>query len=446
MTFLNSLLKFFLILLLLFIRAEASEPKNLVIFGAGYVGTVTGACFAKCGHKITFIDPDLQKVAMIKQKKSPLFEPQLEELLRDGIEKGLIDAKGKLGREILEADSVMIAVAVPTTKEGIQDVSFLSDVFDVLKVAAEARKSPLVVSIRSTLLPDAYRELKKRYESPSISIVINPEFLRESTAIDDFFHPPFCVAGGGDLMAVNSILSLYKDICPKRFAVSAETACLLKYACNAFHAAKITFTNEMASVCESLEVNPLELMEIFCEDKVLNCSSSYFKPGFSFGGSCLGKDLRALLKFGNETGNSLPLLSSIVPSNQSRFQVVTEKITSGNHQRLAIFGLSFKKNSDDLRESPFVDLIERLDQAGILLHIFDPDVKLERLTDANHQLFLQRLGHLVESIKKDIPSTLAHCDGVILGKDLLDESLVQQLKNEGVIIYDLGYFISAKKE
>ena len=418
-------------------------PKKIIIFGAGYVGCVSGGCWAKCGHKITFIEPNEDKIVIINGKKSPVLELHLDELIQQGVEVGLIEAKSKLGEEILDADIAMIAVGTPSTEEGLPQLDFLENVLSELEIATKKRTKPLIVCIRSTILPTTFRDLKKKYIN--LTIVVNPEFIRESTAVDDFFHPALCVAGGDDSVAVNTVLSLYENICQKRFAVSGESACLIKYACNAFHATKIAFTNEIATLCDSLGMDSVELMETFSEDSVLNCSSAYFKPGFSFGGSCLGKDLRALISAVDREGGVSPLLSAILPSNQYRFQKIAETILQGHHGALAVLGMSYKMNSDDLRESPFLELINFLYQKGISLRVFDPDVRQEQLVGENHEILTQQFEYLIPSIKSDLSSTLEGCDGVVVCKDLLEESYRKKLMEEGIPIYDLGYFFKQKR-
>jgi len=428
------------------IPCQSVEPQKIVIFGAGYVGLVTGSCLTKYGHKITFIEKNSEKVAVLQDKKIPFSEPQLEELFCVGMENGLIELCCALDQEISEADIVIIAVPTPTNEAGDPQLQAVEEVLSQIVSSMENRKNPLIVSIRSTLLPESFRQLQKFCEmhNPLISLVMNPEFMRESTAISDFFHPPFCVAGGRDINAVKAVLDLYEEISPKRFALSCESACLIKYACNAFHATKIAFTNEISSICESLEIDPLEVMDIFSQDTNLNVSTSYLRPGFSFGGPCLVKDLRALLSCGKTMGESLPLLASILPSNRCHFQRAFEAILKGNHKHLAILGISFKKNSDDVRDSPFVDLIEALHQNGISLKIYDPDIDFEKLKATNRELFDQRFYHLHPLVQDDLVSTLAGCDGVVLCKDFLEFSLLQELKNNSIPVYDLGYYTSRK--
>ena len=425
---------------------QSMEPKKIVIFGAGYVGLVTGSCLTKYGHKITFIETNREKVAILQSKKIPFFEPQLEELFCLGIENGLIELRCTLDQEIFEADIVIIAVPTPTNEAGESQLNAVEDVLSQIVSSMEKRKNSLIVSIRSTILPESFRQLQRFCEmrSPRISLVINPEFLRESTAIRDFFHPPFCVVGGSDLNAVKAILDLYEEISPKRYALSGESACILKYACNAFHATKIAFTNEISSICESLEIDPVEVMDIFSQDTNLNISTAYLRPGFSFGGSCLAKDLKAFLSCSKTLGAPLPLLASILPSNQCRFQKAVEAVLKGNHRLLAVLGISFKKNSDDVRDSPFVDLIEVLHQKGISLKIYDPDIDFEKLKTTNRDLFDHRFLHLLPLVRQDLDSTLAGCDGVVLCKDFLESSLLQELKNTGIPVYDLGYYTSNK--
>jgi GDP-mannose 6-dehydrogenase len=424
---------------------------KIIIFGAGYVGTVTGACLAKCGHDITFIEPNQSKITEINDGKSPILEPNLEELISEGVKSGRLKAKQFLNNEILEADMAMIAVATPSSFNGTLQLDQMQSVLQTLKAHVEKRSRPLIVTIRSTIHPLALRKLYRDVQlekCPQISLVVNPEFLRESTAVSDFFKAPFCVAGGDDVWAVEGVLSLYQGICDKCFMMTTEMACLLKYACNAFHALKIAFANEIGSICESLELNPVQLMQVFCHDHVLNCSSAYLKPGFSFGGSCLPKDLRALLSLGREIEETLPLLSSILPSNHLRFQKVLSNLLQEDHRDLAVLGMSFKKNNDDLRESPFVELIESLIGKGIKLRIFDPDIKIDRLTGSNLKAFNHRFGHLVSFLKNDLQEALEDCDGVVLCKDICKEEVLTYIKDRSIPLYDLQYNLvsSSKKQ
>ncbi len=415
------------------INTEQVAKKNIVIFGAGYVGCVTGACLSKLGHEITFIDPDLTKIALLNQGKSPILEPHLEELLTLGKESGLIHAQKDIEHVLLKADIAMIAVQTPTGSDNTPQTDFIEDVLTLLQRETRNRAKPLIISIRSTIPPTLIRQLYNSYfgeVNKNIALVVNPEFLRESTAVDDFFTPPFCVVGGDDIDTVNKVLSLYTNITSNCVATSLETACLLKYACNAFHATKITFANEMATLSKSLGADPIEMMNIFCQDKILNCSSAYLKPGFSFGGSCLSKDLQALVSLGNSYENELPLLSAIIPSNEAHFERKAKEILQGNHQNLAILGVTFKKDSDDVRESPFLRLIDHLKNNSVTLHLYDPD-----LTDPSKL----QIEHLLPWIQDDLNSVLKGCDGVVLCKDLLPKSTLQKLQNQSIPIYKLSY-------
>lgn len=439
----------FLVLLVVIPTVNAStittqNPKKIVLLGAGYVGLVSGSCLAYCGHTVTFVDLDAQRVDLINQKTSPINEPGLQELIAQGIDNGNLTAQSALGAEILDADIAMIAVATPTSEDGVAQLDAMRKVLSDLNAATAQRTTPLPVAIRSTILPTALRALEKEYIDPNscISLVVNPEFLRESTAIEDFLNPPFCVVGGDDATAVQTVLSLYENISPKLFAVTVETGCLLKYACNAFHAIKVSFANEIATICDSLEITPVELMNLFVADTRLNCSAAYLKPGFSFGGSCLKKDLLALVSFAKSLGESLPLLSAAVPSNRYRFNKGLDAILQGNHRRLAILGISFKKNSDDLRDSPFVELIERLIQEEIVVQVFDPDVTITRLTGDSRAIATRRIDGLSSLMHYDLESVLDGCDGVVLCKNLLSSTLAQQLQEANIPIYDLGYFLT----
>lgn len=420
-------------------NANALEAKKIVIFGAGYVGLVTGSCLSHFGHQITFIDTNAEKVTFLKRRQMPISEPQLEELFSRGVDQGLIVVKDQLRQELQDADLVFIAVPTPTNEAGEPQLQAVQSVLTQIVSHLDHRDKQLIVSLRSTVLPDAFRQLQQFCDG-RISLVMNPEFLRESTAVQDFFHPPFAVAGGADFEAVKAVLDLYEEITPKRYAVNGEAACLLKYACNAFHAAKIAFTNEISTICDGLEINPVEVMDIFAQDTHLNASAAYLKPGFSFGGSCLSKDLRALCSFHQSLGKPLPLLDAILPSNQCRFQRAVDDILNGNHRHLAVVGMSFKKGSDDVRDSPYVDLIEALLQNGLSLTIYDPDIDFDRLKASNREWFEKRFSRFMPFIRYDVESTLAGCDGVVICKDFLDGSQLREIKN----VYDLGYFTARK--
>lgn len=420
---------------------------KIVIFGAGYVGTVSGACLANCGNDITFIEPNLSKVEDLNKAKSPILEPGLTELIHQGVEKGVLRAKQALTDDLNSADIAMIAVATPSQPNGSLQLNQMKNVLEAVTKALEKRKNKLIIAIRSTIHPLALRKLIRECcldENKKICIVVNPEFLRESTAVHDFFHAPFCVAGGEDTSAVNTVLSLYKQICPQLFALNLEEACLLKYACNAFHALKICFANEIGSVCDALEIDSVALMKVFCHDNILNCSSAYLKPGFAFGGSCLPKDLRALLSLARELEETLPLLSAILPSNNHRFQKILVEIMQNDHQNLAILGMSFKIHNDDLRESPFVELIEYFIGKGINVKVYDPDVHLERLTGSNLNAFNYRYTHLGVYLQEDLKSTLEGCDGIVLCKNLISDELFDYLEIKQIPLYDLQRSLSKR--
>ena len=421
---------------------------NIVLFGAGYVGTVTGACLAHCGHRIVFIDSNPLKVKAINAAKSPIFEPHLDQLITQGAQNGLLIAKQHATNDLANADLVMIAVPTPALFNGILQLDYVKNVLQSIMQAAENRKDQLVVAIRSTIHPLALRRLLQelQLEKSQISIVVNPEFLRESTAVNDFFHPPFCIAGGDDKSTVEYVLSVYEGICPNQFAIDLESACLIKYACNAFHALKIAFANEIGSICESLGTDPIQLMNIFCQDQILNCSSAYLRPGFAFGGSCLPKDLRSLLSLGRELEEPLPLLTSILPSNQLRLQKMLAQILQAEHKNLAILGMSFKKNNDDLRESPFVELIEHLVGKGIKIRIFDPDVQPQRLMGSNLEAFNIRFKHLLSYLKNCLNETLDRCDGIVLCKDICNHELVAYQQRHSVPLYDLQYSLPQQQK
>lgn len=414
---------------------------KLVIFGAGYVGTVTGACLAKQGHQVVFIEPNPEKVREINAGKSPVHEPGLNELIREGRESLQIGAKPLVEDDLEDAEVALIAVATPSHPNGSLRTDQLEEVLNTISMSVKERELPLIVAIRSTVHPSALKRLLSGFQNSNISIVIHPEFLRESSAVKDFFNAPFCVAGGDDENAVHKVLDLYQGMSGKKWAVDRNTASLLKYACNAFHALKIAFANEVGSICEALSVDPSKLMDLFCKDEHLNCSRAYLKPGFSFGGSCLPKDLKALLSLGRELETQLPLISAILPSNHLRFQNLASEVIYEGHKEVAVIGMSFKKNTDDLRDSPYVELIEFLIGKGVQVRIYDPDIHPSQLKGANLQVFYNSKNHLAEYLKTSLVESLDGCDAIIYCKDLCRDDVIMKVKQCRVALYDLNYLL-----
>ncbi len=423
---------------------------KLAVLGAGYVGCVSAACLAKLGHSVVAVDTVPSKVDMINDGRSPVAEPGLDELIREVAGAGRLRATLEAADAIDDADVVLVCVATPSSPEGTIDTRSIHSVFETLLRHSATRSEPLLVAIRSTIpFPVLSTVLEAVGYEPRISrldVVLNPEFLRETTAIEDFYSPPFLVAGGAEPAAVETVLELYDGINAPRYGVSAETAALLKYASNAFHATKIAFANELAAVATIFGADPLRVMELLTADRVLNISPAYLRPGFAFGGSCLPKDLRALVAAGRATHQPLPLLDGVLTSNRSRLDRALDLIQSRPDRRLAILGLSFKKGTDDLRESPYVDLAERLIGKGYELKIYDPDVIPEQTVGANRSWAQNRLPHLARLMVPTLEQALAGVEAVVLFKDLCSAPELRRLLPAEAVIYDLEYLLPGDAE
>jgi GDP-mannose 6-dehydrogenase len=295
------------------------------------------------------------------------------------------------------------------------------------------------------ILRQILAEAQPRQGVDKLRLVINPELLRETTAIADFFNPPMLVAGGDDPAAVEHALSLYEGIQAPRYKVSLETASMLKYSCNAFHAVKIAFANEIDTLAALIGAEGQEVMKLMVQDKTLNISPAYLRPGFAFGGSCLPKDLRALEALARENHQPLPLLSSVLPSNRQRIEQALESILSRPARRLGFIGLSFKKGSDDLRDSPYVELAERLLGKGFEVKIYDSDLDPTRLVGANLAQVMERLPHLARLLVSSAEQACAQAEAVVVCKRLLQVEALHALAPKGVVIYDLDRMLSLRR-
>ena len=411
---------------------------KVVIYGAGYVGCVSAACLAQMGHQVTAIDTAQSKVNTLRSGHSPILEPGLDELIGEMVASGRLTAETSGDNTALEADIAIVCVGTPSQPSGLLDTTAMERVFQSIGSAVQNRTTPLTVVVRSTILAPVLRQVVESAGVGSlIHLVNNPEFLRETTAIEDFFKPPMIVVGGDNEAAMDQALELYGEIEAAQFKVSLETASIVKYACNAFHATKISFANEIDTVASLIGADGQAVMKVVKEDRVLNISPAYLRPGFAFGGSCLPKDLRALEALGRESHEPLPLLSSALPSNRRRLDQALETILAQPGRQLAVIGLSFKKGSDDLRESPYVELAERLLGKGFEIKIFDPDLDPKRLVGANKSFVQEHLPHLAKVLVGSAEQALPGATGVVLCKGLLEPEQYKNLIRPDVPVFDL---------
>lgn len=396
---------------------------KISVFGLGYVGTVVTACLARDGHRMIGVDTDPGKVDLVNSGRSPIIEAGVDALIAAGRQAGTIEATTDAGRAVRESEVSMICVGTPSRNTGDLDLTYVRRVCeDIGSILAHKTGYHLVVA-RSTMLPGsvegtiipALEQTSGKKAGVDFGVAINPEFLREGTAVHDFDHPPKTVIGAGSERDSAIVASLYERIEAPLIRTSLQTAEMVKYADNIFHALKVTFANEIGALCKDLGVDGREVMEIFCQDRKLNLSPAYLRPGFAYGGSCLPKDLRALNRLAQSRAVELPMLRAIPASNEQQIRVAAERILATGKRRIGVLGFAFKGGTDDLRESPVVTLIEVLLGKGCDLKLFDGCVSLARLVGANRRYIEERIPHISRLMVGSMAELTEHAEVIIVG-------------------------------
>ena len=417
---------------------------KISVMGLGYVGAVSAACLAHEGHEVIGVDSDLTKVSLIKNGKSPIIERDVGEMIREQVAAGRLCATTNVTAAVRLTDLVLICVGTPGLSSGCIDLQYVRRLCEQIGTALRGHDGAPVVVMRSTLLPGTMRELviptlearSGKRAGVEFGVCINPEFLREGTAVHDYHHPPKTVIGelnqaSGDLLA-----SLYGGMPGPLVRTDIQTAEMVKYADNAWHALKVGFANEIGNLCKALEVDGHQVMGIFCQDTKLNLSPYYLKPGFAFGGSCLPKDLRALLHKARTLDVALPILSSILPSNEAQLERGVRAVIDKGRRKVGILGFSFKAGTDDLRESPMVELTERLIGKGYDLRIYDSNVRLASIHGANRNYILNHIPHISRLMVPSIDDVLAHAETIVIGNAAAEFREVPRRLAEGQTLID----------
>lgn len=413
---------------------------NISVVGLGYVGAVSAACLAEAGHRVWGVDINPDKVRFIHDGFSPIVEAGLAERIAHGRKKQCLFATVNVEEALRETELCFVAVATPSRPSGQIDPAHLLRACSQIAEALARLNRKQIVVIRSSVLPFIFDECKKIFDSTSpglVELCANPEFLREGTAILDFEQPPFTVIGTETASAEQTLRSLYADQSAPVFVLRPREALMVKYASNAYHALKVAFANEMAAVCEQADVDAESVMNVFCNDTKLNISRRYLMPGFAFGGSCLPKDLRAVLHAGKQLDLQLPLVSAILSSNVEVIERAFQKIRATGKKKIGLIGLSFKSNTDDLRESPFVELAERLLGKGYELRIYDPNVIEARLTGANKDYINGVIPHLSRLLVHSLEE-LRDSELLLVGHHF--SGVAELLRATKVAVIDLGAY------
>ncbi len=422
---------------------------KVAVFGLGYVGTVSAAFFAGAGHAVVGIDPNEQKVTLVNSGRSPVFEPGVDELLREALADGRLRASTQPDDGVEDCDIVFVCVGTPSRSSGHIDTSALETVMLQIGKALRNSSSYTSIVIRSTVLPDmvtnslipALAEARGELPGEHYGFALNPEFLREGRALKDFVNAPFIIIGEYDTRSAEALISIYNSVRGEIIRLGLADAAMVKYASNSFHALKVAFANEIGLVCKQMGADGHKVMDIFCRDGELNISPRYLKPGFAFGGSCLPKDLRALTYYANKTDVPVPLLNSILVSNRRYLEQCIDMVLGIGRKRIGLFGLSFKAGTDDLRESPMVTLAETLIGKGLEVKVFDTCVSLAQLTGTNRDYIDQHIPHIARLLKPSIDEVVAESDILVIGNASPEFALVAKLAKPDQVVIDFAHMI-----
>jgi GDP-mannose 6-dehydrogenase len=418
---------------------------KVVVWGLGYVGTVSAACLAQLGHEVIGVEPSRAKVEAINAGRSAIKEPDLDRMVAEAVTSGKLRATQDGASVVASADISLICVGTPSAADGGPNLTYLRNVAMEIGGGLRQASGYHVVVVRSTVFPGTTRNtLREILEEHSglragegFGLAINPEFMREVSAINDFFKPPYSVIGEFDTRSGDQVLGLYQGIDAPVFRVALEEAEILKMANNAFHAVKVGFANEIGRVCARLGIDSHAVMRMVCADTKLNISTAYLKPGFAIGGSCLPKDLRSLTQTARRLGVELPILEGILPSNRLQVEEARIKVHELDVKRVAILGLSFKAGTDDLRESPVVDLIRSLWQDGIDTLVCDPDIDLELMLGSNREYLERQLPQIRDILRPNIATTLKECQAVVVNQNRPEFVNALQGLNGSIAVIDL---------
>jgi len=419
---------------------------RISIFGLGYVGAVSLACLARDGHHVVGVDIDTAKLDLIRAGNTPVVEEGMVALMKSVIGSGRVSVTTDVVQAVSSTELSIVCVGTPSAANGSQDQSATIRLTRSLGAAIRDKDAPHFIVFRSTLVPGTVEDVLRpileeasgKREGVDFHICFQPEFLREGSSIKDYDKPPFTVVGANAEPPVQKLKDLFGHLPCEFHRTSIRAAETLKYCCNNFHALKIVFANETARLCESMGVNAFEVMELLCNDRQLNISPAYLRPGFAFGGSCLPKDLRATLHFAKARDVDLPMHASIMPSNRAHIDRAIAKVMETGQRRVGMLGLSFKTGTDDLRESPLVMLAEHFIGKGMSLLVYDPEVHLSNLLGANRRFIETHLPHIGTLLRREIDDVIDQSDVLVVG--LAGASIAQALAQKvkpGQTVIDL---------
>ena len=427
---------------------------RISIFGLGYVGAVCAGCLSARSHEVVGVDISATKIDLINRGKSPIVEPGLEELLKRGVESGYLRGTTDVASAVRDTEVSFICVGTPSKKNGDLELNYIEGVCREIGFALRDKPERHTVVVRSTVLPGTVKNVviplledcSGKKAGVDFGVAVNPEFLRESTAIKDYDFPPMTVIGELDTASGDLLESIYSELDAPIIRKDVDVAEMIKYTCNVWHAAKVTFANEIGNIAKAVGVDGREVMDVICQDHKLNLSKYYMKPGFAFGGSCLPKDVRALSYRASSLDVEAPLIGSLMRSNSVQVQNAFDIIASYDKRKVALLGLSFKAGTDDLRESPLVELAEMLIGKGYELSIYDRNVEYARVYGANKDYIESKIPHVSSLLNSDFDAVVDNADVIVLGNS--DEhfaSLAQQTLANKQVLDLVGFMPTASR-
>lgn len=424
--------------------------KNISVFGLGYVGAVTAACLAEAGHRVIGVDANPAKVQTLRSGRAPVLEPGLDDLVATGSKTGRLHATSDPAAAVSESEISFVCVGTPSLPSGRLDLGSVERVCEEIGTALRSKKTFHLVVLRSTMLPGTTRSFviprieafSQKQAGIDFAVCVNPEFTREGCAVTDFWDPGMTVLGADDAAHLIPLAELYGKITDRLFTTSLHAAEMVKYVCNCYHALKVTFANEVGTLCRHLDADEQDVMRIFLADKKLNISVAYLKPGFAFGGSCLPKDLRALAYRAKQLDLELPLMRAILPSNQAHLDRAVDAVLRTGSKKIGVVGLSFKPGTDDLRESPSVQLIKQLLAEGCQVQVWDHDVSVGRLVGSNRRFIEEEIPHIGALLTTDLEQVINSAEVVVVGAKTPEVSALLAVHKPGRSVIDLNSIFS----
>lgn len=412
----------------------------------GYVGTVTAACLADQRHEVVGVDVNEHKVELINAGQTTVIEPTIGDLIREAVRDGRLRATANSAEAVAATELSLVCVGTPSMRSGQLDLSGVEKASQEMGEALAKKSGFHSVAIRSTILPGTVDALvipnieakSGRKAGKDFAVCYNPEFMREGTAVADFYAPPFTIIGAHDAAQAQPVSTLYSFIDRPLIHTEVRVAEMLKYICNCYHALKIAFANEVGTLARAVGVDSHALMQIFCMDEKLNISRAYLEPGFAFGGSCLPKDLRAITHKAKELDLKLPVFEAVLPSNQIHVQRGLDLILSSGKKKIGLLGLSFKSDTDDLRESPMIEIVKALLGEGCDVKIYDAKVELSHIVGANRQFVEQAIPHIGKLLRSSLEAVVAESEVIVVSRNAREFPELRQMLRADHIVVQLG--------